>query len=190
MGYLENARLPHGVPFYYLILISIERAATTCSQTSSHVSHCRHVKFLTQRIGTIAVGGWSKKTPRAISNTLLGTAGYTDISLHTLDFNDTDPGDEWKICVPLTEQERALREAHDEPTAGHLGIAKTLVRLSHKYYWPEILRTATKYVRSCLSCQKYKAQQQATAGKMRTAHVERTWDMVSTDLIGPLFCIK
>ena len=37
--------------------------------------------------------------------------------LHTLDFNDTDPSDQWQICVPRTEQERVLREAHDEPTA-------------------------------------------------------------------------
>ena len=52
-----------------------------------------------------------------------------------------------------------LREAHDEPTAGHLGLAKTLVRLACQYYWPEMLRMATKYVRFCVSCQKHKAQQ-------------------------------
>ena len=69
--------------------------------------------------------------------------------------------------MPRTEQERVLREAHDEPTAGHLGIPKPLVHLSHQYYWPGMLRTAAKYVCCCLSCQKYKAQKQATAGKMR-----------------------
>ena len=105
--------------------------------------------------------------------------------LHTLDFNDTDPNDQWKICVPRAEQERVLRESHEEPTAGHLGIAKTLVRLSRQYYWPGILRTAAKYVRGCLSCKKYKAQQQATAGKMRATNVERPWEIISTDLIGP-----
>ena len=88
--------------------------------------------------------------------------------------------------MPRVEQERVLRESDEEPTAGHLGIAKTLVRLSRQYYWPGMLRTAAKYVRGCLSCQKYKAQQQATAGKMRATNVERPWEMVSTDLIGPL----
>ena len=91
----------------------------------------------------------------------------------TLDLNDTNPDDQWKICVPRTEQERVLREAHDEPMAGHLGIAKTLVRLFHRYYRPRMLTRAAKYVRSCLSYQKYKAQQQATARKMRATHVER-----------------
>ena len=60
--------------------LSLERAAKTRSQTPSHVSHYRHVKFPTQWTGTIAVGGWLKKTPKAIPNTLSRTAGCTEIS--------------------------------------------------------------------------------------------------------------
>ena len=40
--------------------------------------------------------------------------------LHTLDFNDTGPGDQWKVCIPRAEQANILRGAHDEPTLGHL----------------------------------------------------------------------
>ena len=47
--------------------------------------------------------------------------------LHTLDFNKTDPGDQWKVCIPRGEQANILREAHDEPTAGHLGLARSPV---------------------------------------------------------------
>ena len=54
--------------------------------------------------------------------------------LHTLDFNEADPSSQWKICVPRAEQGRVLKEEHDEPVAGHLGIAKTLARLARKYY--------------------------------------------------------
>ena len=78
---------------------------------------------------------------------------YRDI-LHTLYFNDTDPGNQWKICIPRGEQANILREAHDEPSAGHLGLAKTLVRLARQYYWTGMLRMAAKYVRTCVSCQK------------------------------------
>ena len=45
---------------------------------------------------------------------------------------------------------------------------------------------ATKYVRIFDSCQKHKAQQQATAGKMHATHVDQLWQMILTDLIGPL----
>ena len=106
--------------------------------------------------------------------------------LHTLDFNDTDPGEQWRVCIPRGEQANILKEAHDELTAGHLGLAKTLVHLARQYYWPGMLRMATKYVRTCDSCQRHKAQQQAPAGKMHATHVDQPWQMISTDLIGPL----
>ena len=106
--------------------------------------------------------------------------------LHTLDFNEYAPEEEWKVCVPKKEQPRVLKEVHDSPTAGHLGIAKTLTRLSRSYYWPGMLRMGAKHVRNCLSCQKHKVQQQVPAGQMHARSVEQPWEMVSVDLIGPL----
>nr|XP_034194962.1 uncharacterized protein LOC117611144 [Osmia lignaria] len=106
--------------------------------------------------------------------------------LHTLDFNEIEPDQQWKICVPENQKTRVLREAHDIPTAGHLGVAKTLARLAHSYYWPGMLREATKYVRDCTRCQEYKVNQQATPGNMYATNVQQPWEMVSADLVGPL----
>ena len=78
--------------------------------------------------------------------------------LHTLNFNDTYPGDQWKVYIPRAEQANILREAHDQSTAGYLELAKTLVRLARQYYWPGMLRMVAKYVRTCASCQKHKVQ--------------------------------
>ena len=106
--------------------------------------------------------------------------------LHSLDFNDVDPNDEWKLCVDENEKSRILEENHDNPTAGHLGVAKTLAKLARNYYWPGMFREATRYVRACKNCQKHKAQQVAPAGKMHATNVEQPWEMVSVDLVGPL----
>ena len=106
--------------------------------------------------------------------------------LHTLDFKDTDPSDEWKICVAENERKRVLKENHDIPTAGHLGVAKTNARLAARYYWPGMFREATAYVRSCDNCQKHKSQQQLPAGKMHATFVEQPGEMFSVDLVGPL----
>lgn len=105
--------------------------------------------------------------------------------LHTLNFNDNDPAEEWKICVPKDERTRVLNECHDLPTAGHLGVAKTLARLAQHYYWPGMLRDATKYVRSCDNCQSHKAQQLLPPGQMHATLVEHAWEMVSADLVVP-----
>ena len=108
---------------------------------------------------------------------------------HFWDSNDlTEPGmtDPWKLCLPKPSREAALRENHDEPTAGHLGIAKTIARLSHRYYWPGMFRDAAKHVRGCLQCQRYKVSQQQPPGKMQPSPNRYPWYTVSTDLVGPL----
>ena len=106
--------------------------------------------------------------------------------LHTLDFNEYHQGEQWKICVPRSDQQRVLTEVHNDPKAGHLGVAKTLVRLARHHYWPGMLRMGTQHVRNCDSCQKFKAQQQVPAGAMQATNVETPWEMVSIDLVGPL----
>ena len=83
--------------------------------------------------------------------------------LHTLDFNDNDASKNWKLCVPTDQRQRVLTETHNAPTAGHLGIAKTLARLSRCYYWPKMMRDAARFVRSCNSCQRFKTQQKQRA---------------------------
>jgi hypothetical protein len=50
---------------------------------------------------------------------------------HFWDMSDsTEPelSDPWKLCVPKPARAAVLRECHDNPTAGHLGIAKTTAR--------------------------------------------------------------
>ena len=106
--------------------------------------------------------------------------------LHTLDFNESSEASEWKICIAEIEKNRILRENHDDPVAGHLGVAKTLAKLAKCYYWPGMFREATRYVRACINCQKHKVQQVAPAGKMHATNVDQPWEMVSVDLVGPL----
>jgi hypothetical protein len=106
--------------------------------------------------------------------------------LHTLEFNELEPGEEWKICVKEDEKQRVLEENHNIPTAGHLGIAKTLVRLSKKFYWPGMFREAKQYVRACSNCQKFKTTQQAPAGELHATNAGGPWELVSIDLVGPL----
>ena len=46
----------------------------------------------------------------------------------------------WKLCVPSFQRQRVLEENHDAPTAGHLGIRKTIARVTNHYYWPGMFR--------------------------------------------------
>ena len=105
--------------------------------------------------------------------------------LHTLDFNEHSESEAWKLCVPAGERRRVLEEAHDNPTAGYLGIAKTLCRLTRHYYWSGLMREGAGHVRNCPSCQKHKPSQQPLPGTIHATTVNQPWEMVSVDLIGP-----
>ncbi|XP_011861253.1 PREDICTED: uncharacterized protein LOC105558274 [Vollenhovia emeryi] len=65
--------------------------------------------------------------------------------LHTLDYNDTPEAQQWKNCISGDRKAEVLHQYHDDPTAGHLGVAKTIVRLAKNYYWPGMFREAAQY---------------------------------------------
>lgn len=88
--------------------------------------------------------------------------------LHELDFRDK----QWKRCIPRNERPQLLRRFHDEPTVGHLGIAKTVARMAQLYYWPRMLSEITEYVRRCPSCLAYKVSQQKPAGTLHATAVK------------------
>lgn len=101
----------------------------------------------------------------------------------------TSPQDiEWKLCPPVSDRERIMRENHDAVTAGHLGIAKTISRMTKHFYWPGMFRDVHKYVRKCDSCNRHKALQQKPSGLMYSSATSRPWEVVCADFVGPLPC--
>lgn len=93
----------------------------------------------------------------------------------------------WKQVVPKDKRLELLQQAHDEPTSGHPGVTKTYAKLRQKFYWPKMKADVAAYVRRCVTCTEHKAIQQRPPGLMGTRpRVFRPFQMISTDLIGPL----
>ena len=56
-----------------------------------------------------------------------------------------------------TEKQRTLiRDCHDPPTIGHMGITKTLARVREKHIWKGIRKDVTDYVKNYHVCVKIK----------------------------------
>lgn len=91
----------------------------------------------------------------------------------------------WKLCIPRERISELLKLNHDDPTAGHQGIAKTYARISKSYYWPGMFRDIAKYVRTCECCMKFKHPNQLKSGEMQFRCSTGPWSTVSTDLVGP-----
>ena len=80
-----------------------------------------------------------------------------------------------------------LSEAHDVPTAGHLGRDKTLARLQETFYWPYMDSEVREYVRTCPDCQRNKASNQKPLGLMQPHDIpSRNWGSVALDFMTDL----
>lgn len=91
----------------------------------------------------------------------------------------------WKLVLPRELREAVIRENHDAPQAGHLGIEKTYSRIALLYYWPGMYKDVTDYVRACETCQKCKVEQMRPRGLMGNRVNEQPWVAVAVDVMGP-----
>ena len=102
------------------------------------------------------------------------------------DIREYDEEEQWRECVPTPARQELIRRLHDEPTAGHLGVAKTIARVARLYYWPGMFRDIARYVGRCEQCARHKAHQQRPAGYAHQHRVRQPWEQVTLDLVGPL----
>ena len=70
-------------------------------------------------------------------------------------------GNECRIVVPISQQQHILEEHHDVPTAGHLGVERTLEMLQRVYWWKDIRQSVREYIKTCPKCQIFKLENQA-----------------------------
>lgn len=57
------------------------------------------------------------------------------------------------LILPRIYRELALKVAHNSPMGGHLGLRKTMVKLSKYFFWPRMRETVVEHLRSCRVCQ-------------------------------------
>ena len=59
-----------------------------------------------------------------------------------------------QLVVPKPARVMLLKQAHEIPLTGHLGIQKTKARILSKFYWPGVFKEVADYCRTCTACQK------------------------------------
>ncbi|CAK9832692.1 Transposon Ty3-I Gag-Pol polyprotein [Anthophora retusa] len=101
-------------------------------------------------------------------------------------YTQDDDSEEAQLVVPAQERINILKEYHDAPTAGHYGIEHTLRKIRRKYYWPGMRTSVIQHVKTCLSCQRYKASNLKPAGLLQTPTLQQRFEVVAIDLFGPL----
>lgn len=95
---------------------------------------------------------------------------------------------EWLMVVPKEKRQEIIRNHHDPPTCGHLGVSKTLARITRNFYWPKCHADVSRYVKNCQVCVQTKPEQKLPIGQMLSAQptAMNPWDVLSIDIVGPL----
>jgi len=91
-----------------------------------------------------------------------------------------------KVVVPLNSSlvQLILKEFHDSPVGGHLGIAKTVERICSQFYWPNMQRVIRDYVLCCPICQKANIEIQLPASLMHPLPIPlQVWEDICMDFI-------
>ncbi|KZR96399.1 Uncharacterized protein APZ42_009279, partial [Daphnia magna] len=90
-----------------------------------------------------------------------------------------------RLCVPVECRERILQAYHDDIVSGHLGIKRTLHKICSRFFWPKMNLDITRYVQSCVSCQGRKGVPDKPPGFLQCIKVERPFEKLGMDLLGP-----
>ena len=111
--------------------------------------------------------------------------------------NNLDPNSEYhleddvlfsngRIMVPDDKdlQRDILSSCHDDPAAGHGGIAKTFELVSRTYYWPKMRDFVKSFVLTCDICQRNKTSHHKPFGLLQSLPIpENPWSSISMDFI-------
>ena len=92
-----------------------------------------------------------------------------------------------RIVVPRSLVPEVLALCHDSPSAGHLGLQKTIHRVSREFFWQNWKKDVKSHVDGCRSC-KVNKHGKPSATNLPTLHVvsDGPGDLVAMDIQGPL----
>jgi hypothetical protein len=94
-----------------------------------------------------------------------------------------------QMDIELTTEQRAqiIKERHDDKTAGHPGINKTMELITRDFIWPGLRKDVTEYIQKCDTCAKAKHARHKPYGKLQSPPMpEQAWSSIALDFITKL----
>ena len=92
-----------------------------------------------------------------------------------------------QLVVPQSLRPEVLRQGHDRPLAGHMGVQRTLDRIQQEFFWPRMGKEIREWVRTCDVCQRSAPPGWTTRVPLGTIpSAETPFQRVAIDLAGPM----
>ena len=92
-----------------------------------------------------------------------------------------------RMCIPTGDlRVRIMQEAHDAAWTAHPGQNNTLRTIRRNFWWSAMIKDVKRYVRTCVVCQKDKADRQRPLGLLQPqpqAVPKGRWKDLAMDLV-------
>jgi hypothetical protein len=108
---------------------------------------------------------------------LLGTGAIVTI-FHTQDGLVCHLG---HLCVPTSEPEKKIWEAHYSWVVGHIGVEKTVAILQKHFYCPKLRQDVNKYIGSFIVCDIFKLAINKQGLYTHLPIPKKPWESISMD---------
>jgi hypothetical protein len=88
------------------------------------------------------------------------------------------------VYVPSGLRAEIVIENHEEPTAGHQGLGKTLERITRTYYFPGMRKYVEKRIAECATCNRNKSSRHAPYGQLKPPKTTAgAWKSIALDFV-------
>lgn len=84
------------------------------------------------------------------------------------------------------DKKEVIKVHHDSVLSGHLGIHKTLRRISEQLQWKGMKKDVQKYIKCCESCQKNKSSRKTKIPMAITTTSSKPFQRIFFDIVGRL----
>lgn len=95
-------------------------------------------------------------------------------------------GREVKIAVPTELVPLILKYFHESPVGGHLGVYKTREKIRQYFIWKGMDKEIRKRIQECDTCAISKPSQNSRTGYLASHTVEKPFERMYVDFVGPL----
>jgi len=100
--------------------------------------------------------------------------------------SDVNRDSKLQLILPRDKRKEVLRYCHDIPTAGHLGVEKTVAKVKENFYWPCMKEFIENYCRECDRCFARKPKKEHIRAPLVTYQAGEPMERISMDILGPL----
>lgn len=99
--------------------------------------------------------------------------------------NDDGSENRKQLVIPKDKVAEVLRQLHDSPSGGHLGVKKTLQRVRERFYWMNSSDDVKDWCKKCTTCATSNGPHRKRKAPMKQYNVGSPFERIALDIAGP-----